>query len=234
ELLAKHSPPQRLVNSSGSAAALARARARRAPVATDTSGRPAGAPSSRSRIWTCASPTTGGASLRSGVSLYSIFHFSPRPPPPWGTGPTSRFCPWQPRRHSTLRRLRRQMVPTRPGHETSPPGCGAQRDVLRAAARHPTGLRLDHVRLAQDPDGAVTTERAPPPPLHSRSPGRRMPSRRFTCQLPVVVFLDFTVFMLHRSSAQAHVVHFVELLHCIWPSTQATIELHHFVHSQPY
>ncbi|CAK0814967.1 unnamed protein product, partial [Prorocentrum cordatum] len=167
-----------------------------------------GAPSSRSRIWTCASPTTGG--------------------------PTSRFCPWQPRRHSTLRRLRRQMVPTRPGHETSPPGCGAQRDVLRAAARHPTGLRLDHVRLAQDPDGAVTTERAPPPPLHSRSPGRRMPSRRFTCQLPVVVFLDFTVFMLHRSSAQAHVVHFVELLHCIWPSTQATIELHHFVHSQPY
>ncbi|CAK0814951.1 unnamed protein product, partial [Prorocentrum cordatum] len=148
--------------------------------------------------------------------------------------PTSRFCPWQPRRHSTLRRLRRQMVPTRPGHETSPPGCGAQRDVLRAAARHPTGLRLDHVRLAQDPDGAVTTERAPPPPLHSRSPGRRMPSRRFTCQLPVVVFLDFTVFMLHRSSAQAHVVHFVELLHCIWPSTQATIELHHFVHSQPY
>ncbi|CAK0814966.1 unnamed protein product, partial [Prorocentrum cordatum] len=176
----------------------------RAPVATDTSGRPAGrawapaagraarpagegegAPSSRSRIWTCASPTTGGA-----------------------------------RHHASA--------------HGNPEGCGAQRDVLRAAARHPTGLRLDHVRLAQDPDGAVTTERAPPPPLHSRSPGRRMPSRRFTCQLPVVVFLDFTVFMLHRSSAQAHVVHFVELLHCIWPSTQATIELHHFVHSQPY
>ncbi|CAK0814957.1 unnamed protein product, partial [Prorocentrum cordatum] len=173
ELLAKHSPPQRLVNSSGSAAALARARARRAPVATDTSGRPAG------RAW---APAAGRAA--------------------------------------------------RPAGEGE--GCGAQRDVLRAAARHPTGLRLDHVRLAQDPDGAVTTERAPPPPLHSRSPGRRMPSRRFTCQLPVVVFLDFTVFMLHRSSAQAHVVHFVELLHCIWPSTQATIELHHFVHSQPY
>ncbi|CAK0814964.1 unnamed protein product, partial [Prorocentrum cordatum] len=219
----------------------------RAPVATDTSGRPAG------RAW---APAAGRAARPAGEGEGQSDDICTHPPPaaaqglrPRGRGyghvlrprqvalllgPTSRFCPWQPRRHSTLRRLRRQMVPTRPGHETSPPGCGAQRDVLRAAARHPTGLRLDHVRLAQDPDGAVTTERAPPPPLHSRSPGRRMPSRRFTCQLPVVVFLDFTVFMLHRSSAQAHVVHFVELLHCIWPSTQATIELHHFVHSQPY